>query len=67
MRGADGKSAGYFTFRVISARKPRNWDKRVHSKSWEKIWVKPEEPARDAVPALVAASRQPVEQAIKRA
>jgi hypothetical protein len=65
MQGADGKSAGYFTFRVISARKPRNWDKRGHSKPWEKSWIKPAEPARDAVPALIAASSQSVERAIE--
>ena len=65
MLGADGKAAGYFTFRVISARKPRDWDKRPHAKSWEKSWVKPAEPARAVVPALIATNRRTVEQAIE--
>lgn len=40
--GAGGQvRSSYMTFRVISAKKPKNYDKRPHTKSWEDSWVVP--------------------------
>lgn len=39
-------SSGYFTFRIISANKPLNWDKRPHKKTWEETWKKPKQEPR---------------------
>jgi hypothetical protein len=67
MLGDDGKAAGYFTFRVISAKKPRGWDSRPHKKAFEDMWILKEEPPRDVVSALVNAARQDVSDLVEKA
>ncbi|GHU38406.1 hypothetical protein FACS1894172_21850 [Spirochaetia bacterium] len=44
--GQREQSSGYLTFRIISAKKPPDWDKRPHKKSWENTWKKPEQAPR---------------------
>lgn len=46
MLGQDGKAAGYFTFRIISAASPQG------------SWIKPRVEPRHVVDALVASSRE---------
>ena len=58
---------GYFTFRVISAEKPRDWDKRPHKKSWEDSWIKPAMPARHVTQAVADAVRGDVNDAVESA
>jgi hypothetical protein len=60
MFGDDGKSAGYFTFRVISSKKPRNWDKKPHKTSWERSWIIPATNPRPIRNAVVNAARKDV-------
>jgi hypothetical protein len=67
MLGEDEKATGYFTFRIISARKPRGWDRRPHRKAWEDMWVRKEEPARDVVGALERTCRKGIEEAVEKA
>jgi hypothetical protein len=67
MLGEDGKSAGYFTFRVISREKPDGWDKKPHKKSWEKSWIKPATPARQITQGVVKAAQEDVNHILEAA
>jgi hypothetical protein len=67
MLGEDGKSAGYFTFRVISREKPAGWDKKPHKKSWEESWIKPATPARQITQGVVKATQEDVNNIIEAA
>jgi hypothetical protein len=67
VEGGKMRTGGYFTFRVISAQKPRDWNRRPHKKSWEDSWVKPAMPARPVTRAVIDVTRKPIEQAIEGA
>jgi hypothetical protein len=67
MLGEDGKAEGYFTFRIISSKKPRGWDRRPHKKAFEDMWILKEEPARDVVSALIRAHQTAVSESIEEA
>jgi hypothetical protein len=67
MLGDDAKATGYFTFRIISAEKPRGWDRRPHKKAFEDMWILKEEPARDVVSALINKSRTSISEAVEEA
>jgi hypothetical protein len=67
MLGEDGKAAGYFTFRIISSKKPRGWDRRPHKKAFEDMWILKEEPARDVVSALISKHQRAVSELVEEA
>ena len=58
---------GYFTFRVISAEKPRDWDKRPHKKPWAESWIKPATPARHVTRAVAEATRKDIDGMVESA
>jgi hypothetical protein len=60
-------SSGYFTFRVISANKPDDWDKRQHKKSWEESWIKPAMPARPVTQAVANITRDTIAENVESA
>jgi hypothetical protein len=61
----DKKYSGYYTFRVISSKKPVDWDKRPHKKSWEDTWVKPAVQGKPIIQGLINATQEDVKNLIE--
>jgi hypothetical protein len=67
MLGDDGKTAGYFTFRIISREKPEDWGRRPHKKSWEESWRKPATHGRPITQGVVNATQDDVNKLLEMA
>jgi hypothetical protein len=61
------RSGGYFTFRIISAKKSKDWDRKPHKKSWEDSWIKPATHPRHVTRALMETTREEVNELVSTA